>query len=83
MMQIMFPRIPEKDGDPYHEKYHDMMTAKNIKPEVWYKCEILQTIDMPAITHWAYDIRLIDLDITVRILSTEIMKGLIKIKEEN
>lgn len=83
MMQIMFPKIPEKDGNPYHEKYHDMMTAKNIKPEVWYKCEITGKIDMPAITNWLYDIRLIDLDVTVRILATEIMKGLIKIREED
>lgn len=82
-MQILFPKIPEKDGDPYHDKYHDMMNAKNIKPRVWYKCEILQTIDMPDYIHWMYDIRLIDLDITIRILRTEIMKGLITIKEEN
>ena len=83
MMQIMFPTVPEKDGNPYHEKYHDMMTAKNIKPEVWYKCEIVGKIDMPAITNWIYDVRLIDLDVIVRVLATEIMKGLIKVKEDN
>ena len=83
MMQIMFPKIPEKDGDPYNEKYHDTMTAKNIKPEVWYKCEIIGKIDMPAITNWLYDIKLIDLNVTVRILASEILRGLIKIKEDN
>lgn len=83
MMKIMFPKIPEKDGNPYHEKFHDLMNVNNIKPEVWYEYEIVLKKEMPIITHWIYDIRLIDLDVIVRIPVTEILKGFIKVKEDN